>query len=137
MVVLLAIALKSVIVAGAALGLLALMKRRSAAERSWVAHVGLVALVLLALAPLVLPSWNVEAPAMLGETPMPAPAAASSSSSCVVRTSPSDVTGFATFVTLLPAAASTSTVSSSTSTGTAATPTAHDAGDVPSPSSVR
>ena len=78
MVVLLAIALKSVIVAGAALGLLALMKRRSAAERSWVAHVGLVALVLLALAPLVLPSWNVEAPAILGEAPTPLPAASSS-----------------------------------------------------------
>jgi hypothetical protein len=50
MVVLVAIALKSVIVAGAALGLLQLMKRRSAAERSWVAHTGLVALVLPALA---------------------------------------------------------------------------------------
>ena len=44
-----------------------LMKRRSAAERSWVAHIGLFALVIMALAPLVLPSWNVEAPALLGQ----------------------------------------------------------------------
>ena len=43
------------------------MKRRSAAERSWVAHIGLLALVILALAPLVLPNWTVEAPALLGQ----------------------------------------------------------------------
>ena len=65
--VLIAIALKSLLIAGATLGLLELMKRRSAAERSWVAHIGLLALVLLALAPLVLPNWTVEAPALLGE----------------------------------------------------------------------
>jgi bla regulator protein blaR1 len=69
--VLIAIALKSVIVAGAALGLLAIMKNRSAAERSWVAHIGLLALVLLACAPLALPSWTVEAPALLGQAPAP------------------------------------------------------------------
>jgi bla regulator protein BlaR1 len=67
--VLIAIALKSLVIAGATLGLLELMKRRSAAERSWVAHIGLLALVLLALAPLVLPNWTVEAPALLGQTP--------------------------------------------------------------------
>jgi beta-lactamase regulating signal transducer with metallopeptidase domain len=64
MQVLIAIALKSLLVAGVTLGLLALMKRRSASERSWVAHLGLLALVLLAFAPLVLPSWNVETPAL-------------------------------------------------------------------------
>jgi len=64
--VLIGIALKSVLVAGLALGLLQLMKSRSAAERSWVAHIGLLALVIVALAPLVLPSWNVEAPALFG-----------------------------------------------------------------------
>jgi beta-lactamase regulating signal transducer with metallopeptidase domain len=69
MQVLIEIALKSVLVAGLALGLLALMKRRSAAERSWVAHIGLLALVIMAFAPLVLPSWNVEAPALFGSTP--------------------------------------------------------------------
>ena len=44
--VLIAIALKSLLIAGLTLGLLALMKQRSAAERSWVAHIGLLALVL-------------------------------------------------------------------------------------------
>jgi len=67
--VLVAVALKSLLIAGLTLGLLALMKKRSAAERSWVAHIGLLALVIMALAPLVLPSWNVEAPALLGRTP--------------------------------------------------------------------
>ncbi|HKU92778.1 MAG TPA: M56 family metallopeptidase [Sphingomicrobium sp.] len=69
MPVLIAIALKSLLIAGVALGLLALMKQRSAAERSWVAHIGLLALVMLALAPLVLPSWTVEAPSLLGQVP--------------------------------------------------------------------
>jgi beta-lactamase regulating signal transducer with metallopeptidase domain len=66
MPVLIGIALKSLLIAGLTLGLLELMRRRSAAERSWVAHIGLLALVLLALAPLVLPDWKVEAPALLG-----------------------------------------------------------------------
>ena len=66
--VLIGIALKSLLVAGLTLGLLQLMKRRSAAERSWIAHIGLLALVIMAFAPLVLPSWNVEAPALLGRT---------------------------------------------------------------------
>ena len=73
MPVLIAIALKSLLIAGAALGLLSLMKQRSAAERSWVAHIGLLALVLLALAPLVLPNWTVEAPALLGQISAPQP----------------------------------------------------------------
>src|SRR6266542_1325793 len=74
--VLLGIALKSLLVAGLTLGLLELMKRRSAAERSWIAHSGLFALVLVAVAPLALPSWNVEAPALLGNAPaMATPAA--------------------------------------------------------------
>lgn len=59
--VLVTIALKSLLVAGLALTALQLMKARSAAERSWVAHVGLLALVVLAVAPLGL-RWNVEAP---------------------------------------------------------------------------
>ena len=69
MAVLIAIAFKSLLIAGLTLGLLALMKRRSAAERSWVAHIGLLALVIMALAPLVLPSWNVEAPSLMGHAP--------------------------------------------------------------------
>src|SRR3982751_1566520 len=69
MSVLVGIALKSLLLAGLTLGLLELMKRRSAAERSWVAHIGLVALVLLAFAPLVLPNWTVETPAMFSQAP--------------------------------------------------------------------
>src|SRR5947209_19184524 len=69
MPVLVAIALKSLLISGLTLGLLALLKRRTAAERSWVAHVGLLALVVMAVAPLVLPAWNVEAPALLGQAP--------------------------------------------------------------------
>lgn len=38
--VLIGIALKSLLIAGLALGVLQLMKSRSAAERSWVAHIG-------------------------------------------------------------------------------------------------
>jgi bla regulator protein BlaR1 len=69
MTVLIGIALKSLLIAGLTLGLLALMKQRSAAERSWVAHIGLLALIIMAFAPLVLPSWNVEAPALFGNAP--------------------------------------------------------------------
>jgi beta-lactamase regulating signal transducer with metallopeptidase domain len=72
MYVLIGIALKSLLIAGITLGLLELMKQRSAAERSWVAHTGLVALLLLAIAPLVLPSWNLEAPSLLGRDAAPA-----------------------------------------------------------------
>ena len=74
MYVLIAIALKSLLVAGATLGVLQLMKRRSASERSWIAHLGLLSLILLAFAPLVLPAWNVETP-VLFEQPQPQPAA--------------------------------------------------------------
>jgi beta-lactamase regulating signal transducer with metallopeptidase domain len=69
MYILVGIALKSLLIAGLTLGLLELMKRRSAAERSSVAHTGLLALVLLAVAPLALPSWNVEAPTLAGRSP--------------------------------------------------------------------
>jgi len=84
--ILIAIALKSLLVAGATLGLLALLKRRSAAERSWVAHIGLLALIVIAFAPLVLPRWNVATPALFSaaqpEIAAPSPA------SPVVRKSP-------------------------------------------------
>src|SRR5690348_16870850 len=74
MQVLIAIALKSLLISGLTLGLLELMKRRSASERSWVAHIGLLALVIMAFAPIVLPRWNVEAPALLGQAPSSEPA---------------------------------------------------------------
>ena len=81
MSVLIGIALKSLLIAGLTLGLLALLKHRSAAERSWVAHIGLLALVVMALAPVVLPIWPVEAPAIFAPTrtvEAPAPALAAS-----------------------------------------------------------
>jgi beta-lactamase regulating signal transducer with metallopeptidase domain len=64
--ILIGIALKSLLIAGLSLSALELMKKRSAAERSWVAQIGLFALLIMAFAPLVLPSWNVEAPSLLG-----------------------------------------------------------------------
>lgn len=67
MSVLIGIALKSLVIAGLTLGLLQLMKSRSAAERSWVAHIGLLALIIMAFAPLVLPRWSIEAPAFLSQ----------------------------------------------------------------------
>jgi bla regulator protein blaR1 len=81
MSILVAIALKSLLVAGLTLGLLALIKKRSASERSWVAHIGLFALIIMALAPLVLPSWSIKTPALFGqsaaiEAPVAAPQAA-------------------------------------------------------------
>jgi beta-lactamase regulating signal transducer with metallopeptidase domain len=84
MSVLIGIALKSLLIAGLTLGLLQLMKNRSAAERSWAAHVGLLALVIMAFAPLILPSWNVEAPALFGQSAeMQAPVQASVSSATI------------------------------------------------------
>lgn len=92
MSVLIGIALKSLLIAGLTLGLLQLMKSRSAAERSWVAHIGLFALVLMAFAPLVLPSWNIEAPSVFGAPAEPAPAIQASASTSVAMSSPTTVT---------------------------------------------
>ena len=88
MEILIAIAFKSLVIAGLALGLLALMRKRSAAERSWVAHIGLVALIVVALAPLILPKWNVEAPALLGRAEVAQIAPAPSPAPSAVRKSP-------------------------------------------------
>ncbi len=74
-VLLLEIAWKSVVISGLTLLLLALLKNRSAAERSLVAHAGLVATSLLPPAVLLLPSWEVEAPATFPELMVTAPAA--------------------------------------------------------------
>jgi beta-lactamase regulating signal transducer with metallopeptidase domain len=92
--VLLGIALKSLFIAGLTLGLLQLIKRRSAAERSWVAHIGLIALVLLAFAPIVLPSWTVEMPAM-GNAQPPAVTAPFATSSSAVTPAPAATTAAA------------------------------------------
>jgi beta-lactamase regulating signal transducer with metallopeptidase domain len=87
--VLIGIALKSLLIAGVTLGLLELMKKRSAAERSWVAHIGLLALLIMAFAPLALPSWNVEAPALFGKQPsIEAPAVTSVAPTIATVTAP-------------------------------------------------
>ena len=90
--VLIAIAFKSLLIAGATLGLLELVKHRSAAERSWVAHIGLFALVILALAPLVLPSWNIEAPALLGSSPEAMATVAQPAQAAVAASTPAATT---------------------------------------------
>jgi len=59
---LLLLALKSLLVAAAALGLLRLTRARSAAERSTIAHLGLVALVALPLGSLALPTLPLSVP---------------------------------------------------------------------------
>ncbi len=58
------LAVKSLLVATLTLAVLRLARRRSAAERSWIAHIGLAALLALPLA-LVLPQIHVPAPAFL------------------------------------------------------------------------
>lgn len=62
---LLEIALKSFLVGGLVLLALHLIKNRSAAERSWVAHAGLLATVLLPLAIVAGPRWAIEPPAFV------------------------------------------------------------------------
>jgi beta-lactamase regulating signal transducer with metallopeptidase domain len=52
------LAWKSLLVAGVTLGLMRLTIDRSPAERSWIAHIGLVALVLLPPIALLAPAWN-------------------------------------------------------------------------------
>ena len=71
MTALILLAAKSLIVAGAALLILRLMRTRSAAERSWVAHLALLALVVLPFAPLAMPTLAFEAPALLGDASAP------------------------------------------------------------------
>jgi beta-lactamase regulating signal transducer with metallopeptidase domain len=62
MTLLVELAVKSTVVAGAALVLLSLLRRRSAAERSWVAHAALVVLVALPAAVALLPRWRLMPP---------------------------------------------------------------------------
>lgn len=70
------IAWKSVITSGLALLLLTLLRNRSAAERSWIAHAGLLATLLLPLAIISIPRWHVEAPTSLPDVMVSKPAVA-------------------------------------------------------------
>ena len=49
---------KSAVTLGLTLALLHLLKQRSAAQRAWVAHIGLIATLLLPLAAMLLPRWK-------------------------------------------------------------------------------
>ena len=57
------LAWKSALFAGATLAMLHLFRRRSSAERSWIANIGLAALILLPLMLLAGPQWQVQPPA--------------------------------------------------------------------------
>jgi beta-lactamase regulating signal transducer with metallopeptidase domain len=59
------LAAKSVVVAGGALLLLKLLKARSAADRSWIAHLALAGLLLLPLGTFALPTLDVAGPEFL------------------------------------------------------------------------
>ncbi|MDQ3145049.1 MAG: M56 family metallopeptidase, partial [Pseudomonadota bacterium] len=59
------LALKSLLIAGVTLLLLHLTRRRSSADRSWIAHLGLLALVALPLASLALPVLHIALPEAL------------------------------------------------------------------------
>jgi beta-lactamase regulating signal transducer with metallopeptidase domain len=77
MALLISLALKSLLVAGATLLLLKLMQKRSASDRSWIAHLGLLALLLLPVGTVALPALEVAGPDfMTAETVAPAPVAA-------------------------------------------------------------
>src|SRR5688572_174555 len=62
---LLPIAAKSFLVAGIALMILKLADKRSASQRSWIAHLGLAAALLLPFASMALPPLEVQRPAFL------------------------------------------------------------------------
>jgi beta-lactamase regulating signal transducer with metallopeptidase domain len=79
--VLLPIALKSFIVAGFALLALKLAHKRSAAERSWIAHLGLAAVLLLPIAAVALPVLAVEAPEFVSAPPAQTPVVAAAAPS--------------------------------------------------------
>ena len=80
MELLISFAVKSLLISGVTLGLLHLLRDRSASERSMVAHVGLLALFLLPLATMFLPKLVIEAPLLSAQPAAPvlsAPAVAS------------------------------------------------------------
>jgi bla regulator protein blaR1 len=59
------LAVKSLLIAGGTLLLLKLMQKRSSSDRSWVAHLGLLAILLLPLAAIALPALQVVGPDFL------------------------------------------------------------------------
>ena len=89
------LAAKSLLIAGGALILLKLLRNRSAADRSWIAHLALGALLLLPIASYVLPSLSVAGPEFLvgsGETASPVTAPVNSTEEAVAPSAESAVT---------------------------------------------
>lgn len=67
------LAVKSLLIAGGTLLLLKVMQKRSSSDRSWVAHLGLLAVLLLPVGMVSLPALQVAGPAFLAtETTAPA-----------------------------------------------------------------
>jgi len=72
------LAAKSFLVAGGALLLLRLLRNRSAADRSWIAHLALAGLLLLPVAIVALPKFDVAGPEFLvGKAEVASPSSAS------------------------------------------------------------
>lgn len=69
------LAWKSTLTLGVTLAALRLLKHRSAAERSWLAHAGLLVTLLLPLVLLAAPRWTLEAPAPVADMLVAAPIA--------------------------------------------------------------
>lgn len=59
------LAVKSLVIAGGTLLLLKMMQKRSAADRSWIAHLALAALLVLPFASIAFPALNVVGPEVL------------------------------------------------------------------------
>ena len=71
------LAVKSFLIAGGALLLLRLLKDRSAADRSWIAHLALAGLLLLPVATVALPTLDVAGPEFLvGKAEVESPSSA-------------------------------------------------------------
>ena len=65
------LAVKSLLIAGGTLLLLKLMHKRSSSDRSWVAHLGLLAILLLPLVAITLPALQVAGPSFLATDAAP------------------------------------------------------------------
>jgi beta-lactamase regulating signal transducer with metallopeptidase domain len=85
---LLEIAWKSAVTSGVALLILAVLQNRTAAERSWAAHLGLLATLALPIVILLLPNWNVRAPTILPSVILEAATAPSAAGNTPPRASP-------------------------------------------------
>ncbi len=102
---LLEIAWKSLVTTGAALALLALFRNRTAGERSWIAHAGLVATLLLPAAVVMIPNWQVAAPVAFPAAGPALPGAAAGSALPAAEAAPAvDLWALSLWVYALPAA---------------------------------